>query len=134
MPKDLIEIITTIVWVTSGHHAAVHFGQYTYTGYFPNQPTIARTNMPTEDPSKEAWKTFLKKPEGALLQCFPSQMQATRMMVVMDILSSHSLEEEYIGEKIEPTWVENLVIKAAFERFNGRLMELEGTIDERNAN
>ncbi|KAM4097016.1 hypothetical protein ACJW30_08G149200 [Castanea mollissima] len=57
-PKDLIEIITTIVWVTSGHHAA----------------------------------------------------------------------------KIEPTWAENQVIKAAFERFNRRLMELEGTIDERNAN
>ena len=90
--------------------------------------------MPTEDPSKEAWKTFLKKLEGALLQCFPSQMQAIRMMAVMDILSSHSPEEEYLGEKIEPTWVENLVIKAAFERFNGRLMELEGTIDERNAN
>ncbi|KAM3741062.1 hypothetical protein ACB098_08G147300 [Castanea mollissima] len=133
-PKDLIEIITTIVWVTSGHHAAVNFGQYTYTGYFPNRPTIARTNMPTEDPSKEAWKTFLKKPEGALLQCFPSQMQAIRMMAVMDILSSHSPEEEYIGEKIEPTWAENQVIKVAFERFNGRLMELEGTIDERNAN
>ncbi|XP_030953245.1 linoleate 13S-lipoxygenase 2-1, chloroplastic-like isoform X1 [Quercus lobata] len=133
-PKDLIEIITTIVWVTSGHHAAVNFGQYTYTGYFPNRPTIARTNMPTEDPSKETWKTFLKKPEGALLQCFPSQMQATKIMAVMDILSSHSSEEEYIGEKIEPTWAENPVIKAAFERFNGRLMELEGTIDERNAN
>nr|POE78831.1 linoleate 13s-lipoxygenase 2-1, chloroplastic [Quercus suber] len=43
-------------------------------------------------------------------------------------------EEEYIGEKIEPTWAENPVIKAAFEQFNGRLMELEGTIDERNAN
>ena len=56
------------------------------------------------------------------------------MMAVMDILSSHSPEEEYIGEKIKPTWVENLIIKAAFERFNGRLMELDGTIDERNAN
>ena len=61
-------------------------------------------------------------------------MQATRMMAVMDILSSHSPEEEYIGEKIELTWAENPVIKAAFERFSGRLMELEGTIDERNAN
>uniref|UniRef100_A0A2N9GU16 Lipoxygenase n=1 Tax=Fagus sylvatica TaxID=28930 RepID=A0A2N9GU16_FAGSY len=78
-PKDLIEIITTIVWVTSGHHAAVNFGQYTYGGYFPNRPTIARTNMPTEEPSKEFWDNFLKKPEGALLQCFPSKIQATRL-------------------------------------------------------
>ncbi|KAE8039377.1 hypothetical protein FH972_011795 [Carpinus fangiana] len=133
-PKDLIQIITTIVWVTSGHHAAVNFGQYTYAGYFPNRPTVARTNMPTEDPSEEFWKNFLKKPEGALLQCFPSQIQATRVMAVLDILSNHSPDEEYLGDKIEPTWAEDPIIKAAFERFNGRLMEIEGTVDERNAN
>ncbi len=134
-PKDLIETITTIVWVASGHHAAVNFGQYTFTGYFPNRPTIARTNMPTEDPSHEVWKNFLRKPEGALLECFPSQIQATRMMAVMDILSNHSPDEEYLGEKLlEPAWGENPIIKAAFERFTGRLKENEGTIDERNAN
>uniref|UniRef100_A0A2N9HGW0 Lipoxygenase n=1 Tax=Fagus sylvatica TaxID=28930 RepID=A0A2N9HGW0_FAGSY len=135
-PKDLIETITTIVWVASGHHAAVNFGQYTFTGYFPNRPTIARTNMPTEDPSNmKFWKNFLRKPEGALLECFPSQIQATRMMAVMDILSNHSPDEEYLGEKLlEPAWGENPIIKAAFERFTGRLKENEGTIDERNAN
>ncbi|KAE8037063.1 hypothetical protein FH972_009688 [Carpinus fangiana] len=133
-PKDLIEIITTIVWVTSGHHAAVNFGQYTYAGYFPNRPTIARTNMPTEEPSEEFWKNFLMKPEGALLQCFPSQIQATRVMAVLDTLSNHSPDEEYLGDRIEPAWAENPIIKGAFERFNGRLLDLEGTIDERNAN
>ncbi|XP_059429355.1 linoleate 13S-lipoxygenase 2-1, chloroplastic-like [Corylus avellana] len=133
-PKDLIQIITTIVWVTSGHHAAVNFGQYTYAGYFPNRPTVARTNMPTEEPSEEFWKNFLKKPEGALLQCFPSQIQATRVMAVLDILSNHSPDEEYLGDTIEPAWAEDPIIKAAFERFNGRLTEIEGTVDERNAN
>ncbi|XP_062171339.1 linoleate 13S-lipoxygenase 2-1, chloroplastic-like [Alnus glutinosa] len=133
-PKDLIEIITTIVWVTSGHHAAVNFGQYTYAGYFPNRPTIARTNMPTEEPSEEFWKNFLQKPEGALLQCFPSQIQATKVMAVLDILSNHSPDEEYLGDTIEPAWAEDPIIKGAFERFNGRLLELEGTVDERNAN
>ena len=29
-PNDLIGIVTTIIWVTSGHHAAVNFGQYSY--------------------------------------------------------------------------------------------------------
>ena len=131
--KDLIDIITTIVWVTSGHHAAVNFGQYAFAGYFPNRPTIARTNMPTEDPSEEEWKTFLKKPERALLQCFPSQLQATRVMAVLDILSNHSPDEEYLGEKMEPSWGEDPVIKAAFERFHERLKELDRIVDERNA-
>jgi lipoxygenase len=37
--------------------------------------TIARTKMPTEDPTGEEWKKFMKKPELALLKCFPSQLQ-----------------------------------------------------------
>ncbi|KAE8037062.1 hypothetical protein FH972_009687 [Carpinus fangiana] len=133
-PEDFIEIITTIAWVASGHHAAVNFGQYSYTGYFPNRPTIARTNMPTEDPSEESWNNFLRKPESVLLECFPTQIQATRMMAVMDILSNHSPDEEYLGDLVESAWDENLYIKGAFERFKGKLMRLEGIIDKRNAN
>ncbi|XP_050221913.1 linoleate 13S-lipoxygenase 2-1, chloroplastic-like [Mercurialis annua] len=132
-PEDLIEIITTMVWVTSGHHAAVNFGQYTYAGYFPNRPTVTRLKMPNEDPTDEDWKLFIEKPECILLLTFPSQIQATRVMAVLDVLSSHSPDEEYMGEYIEPGWVQDPVIKAAFEKFNGRLKELEGIIDGRNA-
>ncbi|XP_061361375.1 linoleate 13S-lipoxygenase 2-1, chloroplastic-like isoform X1 [Gastrolobium bilobum] len=133
-PKDLIEILNIIIWVTSGHHAAVNFGQYAYGGYFPNRPTIARTKMPIEDPTEEEWKKFIAKPESALLKCFPSQLQATRVMAVLDILSTHSPDEEYIGEKMEPSWAENPVINAAFERFRARLKKIETLIDERNEN
>ncbi|KAL4601271.1 hypothetical protein ACB092_11G259800 [Castanea dentata] len=133
-PENLIHILTTIIWVTAGHHAAVNFGQYMFAGYFPNRPTIARTNMPTENPSDEEFKNFLKKPEVELLKCFPSHIQATKVMAVLDVLSNHSPDEEYLGENMEPSWEENPVIKAAFEQFSGRLKELEGIIDERNTN
>lgn len=133
-PQNLIDIITTIVWVASGHHAAVNFGQYAYAGYFPNRPTIAREKMPTEDPSDEDWKSFLEKPEKALLATFPSKLQATRIMAVLDVLSNHSPDEEYIGEQMEPAWADDPIIKAAFEKFSGKLKELEGIIDERNVN
>lgn len=133
-PQDLIEIVTTMIWVTSGHHAAVNFGQYDYAGYFPNRATIARTNVPTEDPKPEEWKYFLEKPEGTLLQCLPTKVQATKVMTILDVLSSHSPDEEYIGEMSEPSWSEDPYIKAAFEQFSGRLKEIEGIIDERNAN
>ncbi|KAK0606064.1 hypothetical protein LWI29_033811 [Acer saccharum] len=133
-PEDLIEIITTIVWVASGHHAAVNFGQYTFAGYFPNRPTIARINMPDENPSEENWKFFLEKPEAVLLTSFPSQIQATKVMAILDVLSNHSPDEEYLGDIAEPSWKDDPVINAAFERFNGRLKEFEGIVDERNAN
>ncbi|KAF7849070.1 hypothetical protein BT93_L1273 [Corymbia citriodora subsp. variegata] len=131
-PSDLIDIITTMVWVASGHHAAVNFGQYTYAGYFPNRPTIARTKMPVEDPTEEELKIFSNKPEVTLLTCFPSQIQATKVMAVLDVLSNHSPDEEYLGQVPAPAWKEDPAIKAAFERFSGRLKELEGIIDARN--
>ncbi|OAY73317.1 Linoleate 13S-lipoxygenase 2-1, chloroplastic, partial [Ananas comosus] len=37
-PSELTQVLTTIIWVTSGHHAAVNFGQYHFGGYFPNRP------------------------------------------------------------------------------------------------
>nr|XP_009786503.1 PREDICTED: linoleate 13S-lipoxygenase 2-1, chloroplastic-like [Nicotiana sylvestris]XP_009794592.1 PREDICTED: linoleate 13S-lipoxygenase 2-1, chloroplastic-like [Nicotiana sylvestris] len=88
--------------------------------------------MPTEDPTDEEWENFLKKPEDALLECFPSQIQATTVMAVLDVLSNHSPDEEYVGENMEPYWAEDPVINAAFEKFSGRLKELEGIIDGRN--
>lgn len=120
-PQDLIHVLSTMIWVTSDHHATVKFGQYALGGYFPNRPTIGRTNMPTEDPTEEEWKLFLRKPEAVLLRCFPSQVQATTVMAVLDVLSNHSPDEEYLGEKVEPAWGENGVIKTAFDKFHARL-------------
>ncbi|KDP43420.1 hypothetical protein JCGZ_16707 [Jatropha curcas] len=131
---DLFQVLTTIIWVTSGLHAAVNFGQYPFAGYFPNRPTIARTNMPTEEPSQQEFERFLKKPEVFPLQCFPSQKQATKVTVILDVPSSHSPDEEYIGNTLEPSWEPNPVIKVAYERFWATLKELEATIDERNNN
>ncbi|KAJ3679030.1 hypothetical protein LUZ60_017041 [Juncus effusus] len=131
--NDLIHILTTIIWVSSGHHAAVNFGQYHYAGYFPNRPTIARKNMPDEDETLEDFAKFWKKPERALLKTFPSQIQATVVMSILDILSSHSPDEEYIGAEPEPAWQTDPVINAAFERFSGKMKEIEGIIDARNA-
>ncbi|KAG6787645.1 hypothetical protein POTOM_003688 [Populus tomentosa] len=132
-PQDLIETLTTIIWIASGHHAAVNFGQYTYAGYFPNRPTTARMNMPTEDPNDELLKLFWEKPEVILLTTFPSQIQATTVMAILDVLSNHSPDEEYLGQQIEPAWTEEPAINAAFLKFNGRLKEFEGIIDGRNA-
>ncbi|KAE8656671.1 hypothetical protein F3Y22_tig00116997pilonHSYRG00144 [Hibiscus syriacus] len=76
----------------------------------------------------------MKKPEVLLLKCFPSQFQATTMMAILDLLSNHSPDDEYLGEKSKSAWADDLVIKEAFGKFKGRLIELEGIIDETNAN
>ncbi|KAJ4834857.1 Lipoxygenase 2, chloroplastic [Turnera subulata] len=130
---DLIQVVTTIIWVAAGHHAAVNFGQYAYGGYFPNRPTIARSPMPNEEVPESDFKAFLKNPEATLLRCFPQQLQALKVMLVLNVLSSHSPDEEYIGDKLGAYWEDEPIIKAAFERFNAKLKELDqGTVDSRN--
>lgn len=132
---DLIHVLTTIIWVSSGHHAAVNFGQYPYAGYVPNRPTTARKKMPTEEgEGSEEFRRFWQKPEQALLECFPSPTQATTVMTILDVLSTHSVDEEYLGGEPEPAWAADKTINAAFERFSGRMKEIEGTIDARNIN
>lgn len=131
---DLIQILTTIIWIASGHHAAVNFGQYDFAAYFPNRPAIAREQMPTEEPSEEEKKQFLEKPEAFLLKSFPSQIQAAVVMAVLDVLFTHSPDEEYIGGEIQPYWGCDEAIRAAFERFHKRLVEIEGIIEGRNGN
>ncbi|RWR77813.1 linoleate 13S-lipoxygenase 2-1, chloroplastic-like protein [Cinnamomum micranthum f. kanehirae] len=130
---DLIQVLTTIIWVASAHHAAVNFGQYTFGGYFPNRPSIARNNMPVEDESGQDFEKFWTNPGLVMLECFPSQLQATIVMAVLDVLSSHSPDEEYLGDLPESAWTENPAVKAAFELLNGRLKGIEGIIDARNS-
>ncbi|KAM7528895.1 hypothetical protein LguiB_032305 [Lonicera macranthoides] len=132
-PEDLIGILTTIIWVTSGYHSAVNFGQYDFAGYFPNRPSIARIKMPNEDPTDEEWTRFLNKPEDSFLSCLPSPAQAAKVMGIIDVLSTHSVDEEYIGQVIEPSWEENQIIEASFKIFKAKLVELHGIIDQRNA-
>ncbi|KAJ4834856.1 Lipoxygenase 2, chloroplastic [Turnera subulata] len=130
---DLIQVVTTIIWVAAGHHAAVNFGQYAYGGYFPNRPTIARSPMPNEKVPESEFKAFLKNPEATLLRCFPQQLQALKVMLILNVLSSHSPDEEYIGDNLEAYWEDEPIIKAAFERFNAKLKELDqATVDSRN--
>ncbi|XP_042514260.1 linoleate 13S-lipoxygenase 2-1, chloroplastic-like [Macadamia integrifolia] len=130
--ENLIEILTTIIWVASCHHSAVNFGQYAYGGYFPNRPTIARANMPTEEPLEQELKNFMDNPTLALLQSFPSQVQATAVMTILDVLSTHSTDEEYLGGKVEASWADNPATMAAFKKFNKRMKEIEAIINARN--
>nr|XP_043620048.1 lipoxygenase 2, chloroplastic-like [Erigeron canadensis] len=130
--EDLIGVVSTMMWVCSGHHSAVNFSQYDYAGYFPNRPTIARAKMPNEDLTKEEWQEFINNPKDVLLRCFPSRIQATKIMSVYDILSAHSPDEEYIGVNANPAWKDEPVIKAAFLDFKRNIQDLESIIDSRN--
>ncbi|XP_073099393.1 LOW QUALITY PROTEIN: probable lipoxygenase 8, chloroplastic [Elaeis guineensis] len=131
-PENLAQVLTTIIWVASAHHAAVNFGLSQYVGNIPHRPTIARTTMPVEDEPEGEAARFWDDPEAALLECLPSPVQATQVMAWLDVLSSHASDEEYLGGDLELGWAKDPMVRTAYEKFHRRLKEVEGIIDERN--
>lgn len=128
--EDLARILSTMIWVASGQHAALNFGQYPYGGYVPNRPCIMRKLIPSEtDPE---YKSFLSNPQNFFLSSMPTQLQATKTMAVVDTLSTHSPDEEYLGERHETKWTNEGRALEAFQRFSARIQEVEEIIQQRN--
>ncbi|CAI0551318.1 unnamed protein product [Linum tenue] len=100
--EELIESCTTMIWIASALHAATNFGQYTYSGYMPNRPTNSRRFMPV------------------------------LVISLIEVLSMHSSDEVYLGQRDTAEWTVDLAAAAAFERFGKALAEVEERIVERN--
>ncbi|KAK9707503.1 hypothetical protein RND81_07G202100 [Saponaria officinalis] len=132
--EDLTQILTTMIWVGSGQHAAINFGQYPFGGFVPNRPTIMRKLVPQEN--EPEFEKFLKNPQATFLSSLPSQLQATKVMAVQDTLSTHSPDEEYLGQEYSlfSHWIDDREVKTMFERFSTRLREIEEIIHQRNKN
>ena len=131
-PDDLASILTTIIWLASAQHAALNFGQYPYGGYVPSRPPLMRQLIPKEDDPE--YTNFVKDPEGYFLSSLPSWSQATKYMAVIDIISSHSPDEEYLGERKDlSTWLGDPEILEAFYRFSMEIRRIEKEIEKRNS-
>jgi len=129
---SLVFTLTTIAWVASCHHAAVNFGQYHYSGYMPNHPSMTRKKIP--EPGTPEWNTMQKDPERFYLDSISNVLQATSVMSTLEILSTHALDEEYLGQRHTPNWSNDDKVLKAFDKFSKRTQEIEQLIHERNSN
>lgn len=129
--EDLVSILSTLIWNASAQHAALNFGQYPYGGYVPNRPPLMRRLIPEEgDPE---YGSFIADPQKYFLNAMPSLLQATKYMAVVDTLSTHSPDEEYLGERQQPSiWSGDAEIIEAFYDFSAKVRQIEKVIDSRN--
>ncbi|KAK7381868.1 hypothetical protein VNO80_00417 [Phaseolus coccineus] len=129
--EDLVSILSILIWNASAQHAALNFGQYPYGGYVPNRPPLTRRLIPEEgDPE---YASFLADPQKYYLNALPSLLQATKFMAVVDTLSTHSPDEEYLGERQQPSiWSGDAEIIEAFYDFSAKIRQIEKVIDSRN--
>ncbi|KAI9114904.1 hypothetical protein K1719_013917 [Acacia pycnantha] len=128
--SELIESCTIIIWVASALHAAVNFGQYPYAGYLPNRPTVSRRFMP--EPGTPDYAELESNPDLAFLKTITAQFQTLLGVSLIEILSRHSTDEVYLGQRDVSGWTSDAEPLAAFERFGKKLMEIENRIVEMN--
>ena len=129
--EKLVKALTTIIWITSGLHAAVNFGQYAYAGWPPNRPMLLRKFIPKEDSQEE--EEEMEDPGKFIDQMFPEKFQMAFVIAVMDLLSRHTSDEVYLGQRPpENKWEENEYVDKKFQDFGKKLEEIEKNIKERN--
>ncbi|XVF81299.1 hypothetical protein PTKIN_Ptkin15bG0144200 [Pterospermum kingtungense] len=129
--EDLVRALTTLIWIASGLHAAVNSGQYAYAGWPPNRPMLLRKFVP--EPRTEEMKEAAEDPDKFVCQMLPGKFQMAFVIAVMDLLSRHTSEEVYLGQRPpENKGEENGAVDKLFKNFRDRLVEIEGNIKERN--
>ncbi|KAG0548029.1 hypothetical protein BDA96_01G131300 [Sorghum bicolor] len=124
--SELASACTTIIWIASALHAAVNFGQYPYAGYLPNRPTVSRRRMP--EPGSKEYEELERYPERGFIHTITSQIQTIIGISLIEILSKHSSDEVYLGQRDTPEWTSDARAKAAFKRFSDALVAIEGKV------
>ncbi|KAL2942038.1 putative linoleate 9S-lipoxygenase 5 [Bienertia sinuspersici] len=127
---ELTQTCTTIIWIASALHAAVNFGQYPYAGYHPNRPTISRRFMP--EPNTPEYEELKKNPDNVFLKTISSKLQSLLGISLIELLSRHSSDEVYLGQRDTQEWAADKGPLEAFEKFGKKLEEIEDKILERN--
>lgn len=128
---ELIQTCTIIIWVASALHAAVNFGQYPYAGYLPNRPTTSRRFMP--EPGKPEYAELESNPDLVFLKTITAQLQTLLGVGLIEILSRHSRDEVYLGQRDHSEhWTSDVQPLDAFRRFGRELVEIENRIKGRN--
>ncbi|KAJ4968317.1 hypothetical protein NE237_015018 [Protea cynaroides] len=127
---ELTETCTIIIWIASALHAAVNFGQYPYAGFLLNRPAISRRFMP--EPGSLEYAELDHDFQTAFLKTITSQLETLLGITLIEILSKHSSDEVYLGQRDARDWTSDAAPLEAFERFGEKLVEIENKIKEMN--
>ncbi|KAK7255639.1 hypothetical protein RIF29_29054 [Crotalaria pallida] len=128
---ELIEIASTLIWISSALHAAVNFGQYPYGGYILNRPTLSRRFIP-EKGSPE-YDELAKNPQKVFLRTITPKNETLTDLTIIEVLSRHASDEVYLGQRGDgDDWTADAQPIEAFKKFGKKLAEIEEKLVQRN--
>ncbi|RDX63857.1 Linoleate 9S-lipoxygenase 5, chloroplastic, partial [Mucuna pruriens] len=128
--SNLVEALTTLIWIASAKHASLNYGQYAYNGFPPNRPTLCRKFVPLEGTVE--FGDFLKDPDKFFLKMLPDKFEMSLAVALVDVLSRHTCDEVYLGGQQSPGWIDNEVVQNRFAEFKQELKEIQTRIMQRN--
>jgi hypothetical protein len=131
----LTQILATIMWTASAHHAAVNFGQYDYSGWMPNHPSKVRKPIPRKGSAEHkalvGKRPMDKKVQNVFFETFSSPLDTVQVMVTIQLLSSHSVNEQYISD-LEHYYLTDDKAHGAYLDYVRKLREAEQKMARRN--
>ncbi|KAM0880335.1 hypothetical protein ACQ4PT_033651 [Festuca glaucescens] len=96
----------------------------------PNRPTVSQRRMP--EPGTEEYAELGRDPEKAFIHTITSQIQTIIGISLLEVLSKHSSDELYLGQRDTPEWTLDPKALAVFKRFSDRLVEIESEVVGKN--
>ncbi|OEL21847.1 Linoleate 9S-lipoxygenase 2 [Dichanthelium oligosanthes] len=126
----LAETLSTLIWIASALHAAVNFGQYGYAGFMPNRPTRCRRFVPQRGSPEMA--QLEADPEKFFLEMVPDRFTTTLGLTLIEVLSNHTSDELYLGQRATSTWTDDGEVLQLLDRFREELRRVEKRVEERN--
>ncbi|KAI9120076.1 hypothetical protein K1719_009045 [Acacia pycnantha] len=128
--SNLVEALTTLIWIASAMHASINYGQYAYSGYPPGRPTLCRQFVPDEGTNEFA--EFLKDPDSFFLKMLPGRFEMSLGVALVEVLSQHTCDEVYLGCQPSPEWIDNEGVRKRFAQFGEELKRIQTRILSRN--
>ncbi|MQL85416.1 hypothetical protein Taro_017933 [Colocasia esculenta] len=129
--SSLVEALTTLIWIASALHAAVNFGQYGYAGFPANRPIHCRRFIPEEGTGEFA--EFMRDPDKYFMAMLPDRFTTTLGLALIEVLSMHTSDELYLGQRASLDWTDNEKVVRLFGQFKAELVEAERKIKGRNS-
>lgn len=122
---ELVQLVTTAIFMGSVEHAAVNFPQSYVMSYTPALPLAAYAPAPTVN------SPYL--PEKTLLETLPPLDQAYTQLIILQLLGGVWFTRlgDYSRFRVTP-YFEDARVQMALEVFQGRLAEVEREIALRN--
>ena len=118
----LVKVLQTLMWMTSGQHAAVNYPQYEYYAYAPNKPFNLRADLPKSNLPNKITREWIFD------NAFPlPSLQEESLIPTIFLLTAPS---HHCIDDLEENF--STVGKKSYAKFQVKLKEIQDEIEKRN--